>query len=121
LKGLWADEQIAGLKADKGFTIYEEDEEELRTCYYHWKIKTMTARGKQLLENSDLWQSATLGIVLPARKGTKDSTERAGAIAGSGMAGSTEFGSILLKLDLEKIPQYGLNRVVTLPHSLGQF
>jgi pyruvate-formate lyase len=31
LNGLWAHEQIAGLKADEGFTISEEDEEELRT------------------------------------------------------------------------------------------
>ncbi|UCE35793.1 MAG: hypothetical protein JSV40_08585 [Deltaproteobacteria bacterium] len=30
LNGLRADEQIAGLKADEGFTISEEDEEELR-------------------------------------------------------------------------------------------
>jgi hypothetical protein len=37
----------------------------------------MTARSEQLFENSDLWQFVTLGIVLPARKGTKDDAERA--------------------------------------------
>lgn len=112
LNGLWTDQEIDGLKEDEGFTISEEDEAELRSWQAYWKGKTMTARMAHLLENGGLWPFMQLGIVLPAWKGTKEDAERAGAIAGSGMAISPEFGSILVAPDFEKILRKGLNSII---------
>lgn len=112
LNGLWTDQEIDGLKEDEGFTISEEDEAELRSWQTYWKGKTMTARMAHLLEDGGLWQFIQLGIVLPAWKGTKEDAERAGAIAGGGMAVSPEFGSILVAPDFEKILHNGLNSII---------
>jgi pyruvate formate-lyase/glycerol dehydratase family glycyl radical enzyme len=112
LNGLWTDQEIDGLKADEGFIISEEDEVELRSWQSYWKGKTMTARMIQMLEDKDLWQFVKLGIVLPAWKGTKEDMERAGAISGSGMAVSPEFGSILVAPDFERVLRHGLNSII---------
>jgi pyruvate formate-lyase/glycerol dehydratase family glycyl radical enzyme len=112
LNGLWTNEEIDGLKADEGFTITDEDESELRSWQSYWKGKTMTARMAQIFEDTDLWQFVRLGIVLPAWRGTKEDAERAGAIAGSGLAVGPEFGSILVAPDFEKVLRYGLNHFI---------